>query len=881
MFFEKLLQSNNADREIESNYNNELLQENQYYNQMMSRICGWTYNLKTKEIFFTHQIYQIFGFNADELDEKFKNFSHIIHPDDLDKVRNVTEKAISVDEFEIEYRIVSEDQKVKHIYEKFKTLYDVSGDASKIVGVIQDITGYKQPDSDAKESGADSHTHKNKKTSVKGKEEGHPTGSADKKFEVLIQEANDVYVILSPEGIIQFMSEAASRVIGYRPEEQVGKKIYDYYQGTDLVELAKMINSVLEEPRKKVTGELKFINKANEEVWLLMHMQNLLDEPAVGGIAISFRDITQRVKMEERISYIATHDEITKLPNRLALKKELETICASGRKGNFSLALMMLDIDGFKYYNDALGYEVGDKLIVKVAERLSSNLSKNELLYRYSADRFVVIVKAKSLEEYQSIARTIIALFEQPFSAANYDLNVIVNVGISICYANEQHTYEQMIKNAEIALIWARKSKHKFKFYSSDISIQDFKHFSLRNDLKNAITKNQLMVFYQPIVRLDSNELYAAEALLRWQHPEWGLVSPREFIELAEETGYITEIGNWLLREVCRTYKNWLAKNFKPIKISVNFSSIQLLESNFSENIIAIINEFELDPEFLIMEITESVLVDKSHATSYSLQTLKNHGIQIALDDFGTGYSSLAYLHSFNLDILKLDSAFIKNIGKDNISTVITKNVIKMAQELDLKLVAEGIETVEQLNFLRELNCFSGQGYIYSKPMPLHDFEKVLASMTLSPETAANTEVISHEERRKYYRLYFKNPLAADLTIKEIKGKNIDVGNSKVLISNISASGLGFVSNLRLPSGRDIILQFVTQIDSTIIKIKGYVVWSNEAGNDLFNYGVEFIIGEQERKDLLDLLDRVKAKMEKDNTLPEGNFVSSTEAFFK
>lgn len=545
-------------------------------------------------------------------------------------------------------------------------------------------------------------------------------------------------------------------------------------------------------------------------------------------------------------------------------------------------ALIMLDIDGFKYYNDALGYEVGDKLIIKIAERLNSILSKKELLYRYSADRFVIIIKAKNLEKYQSFVKDIIGLFNQPFSAANYDLNVIVNMGISVCHANEQITSEQMIKNAEVALYWARKSKHKYKFYSSDISIQDFKHFGLRNDLKNAVGNNQLRVYYQPIIKLDSNEILAAEALLRWEHPNWGLVSPKEFISLAEETGYIIEIGNWMFREVCRSYKQWLSSNLKPVKVSVNFSSIQLLESNFAENIINTINEFDLDPDFLVMEITESVLLEKSQITSFNFQTLKSYGIQIALDDFGTGYSSLAYLHSFNIDILKLDASFIRNIGKDEISTIITKNIIKMTQELKLKLVAEGIETEEQLKFLRDLKCFSGQGYIYSKPVPKKEFEKILLQQKLSPLMADNTEIKLQQDRRRYYRIYFRNLLEADLTIKEIKGRNVDVGNSKVLISNISAVGLCFISNLRLPAERQIILQFFTQLDNTIIKINGYIVWSKEADNDLFEYGVEFIIGEKERTDLLNLLDKIKIKMDSDISLPEGNFISSSaEVYFK
>jgi len=484
--------------------------------------------------------------------------------------------------------------------------------------------------------------------------------------------------------------------------------------------------------------------------------------------------------------------------------------------------------------------------------------------------------------EYESIAKDIVGLFTQTFKVDKYELNVDISMGISI-YSGDELDPELFIKYAEIALFWAKKEgKNRYKFYSSDVSIQNYKQFELRNDLQKAVDNDQLRIYYQPLVNLKTNELLAVEALIRWEHPDWGIVSPNEFISLAEETGLIINSGNWLLREVCRNYRQWLNDGLPNIKVSVNFSSIQFLENNFVDNIKNTIDEFKLDPHFLIMEITESVIMNNTDKAISDIKRLQSFGIQVALDDFGTGYSSLSYLNSLSIDILKLDESFIKNIPFDDTSSAIVRAVVNLAKDLKIKLVAEGIENWEQLTYLNELNINAGQGYLFSKPLPLEDFVKILVKGKCKPRLVNNAAVMPRKNKRKFFRIKFIQQLEADITILKIRDKKINVGNTKVLINNMGPGGLCFISNIKLPVEKEIILQFITRLMEEEIKVCGYVVWTEEIGHNLHKYGVEFAMDENEREDIIRTLNQVQINMRNRILFAKGSFVSCSPArFFK
>lgn len=626
-------------------------------------------------------------------------------------------------------------------------------------------------------------------------------------------------------------------------------------------------------PGKKVRGTVIFTTKKGKNVYLELHLQNLLHEPVIESIVVYFRDITKRIKTRKNLIYIANHDELTGLPNSNFLKRLLRNKCQMAKKKQEEFILMMLDIDDLKYLNCSLGYDIGDQLIVEFVKRLKVHLDNNIFLCRYSEDHFAFIAEGlNNFKEYENLAEKILCLFSQPFKINNYVINVSANMGISV-YPRDGEDEETLRKNAKVAILGAKKEgKNKFKIYSSDLNIQNYKDFILRSDLFHALEKEQLKIYYQPIINLKTSEIIAAEALLRWEHPEWGIVSAEEFISLAEETGLIVDIFSWLLREICGTYQKWLNEGLPSIKIAVNFSSVQFFESNFVNSIKNTIEEFRLEPNFLIMEITENVLMKNLNKINTDFEELRSLGIKLAIDDFGNGYSSLPYLCSLKIDHIKLADSFIKNAIKDKTSIVITGSILKMARDLNLKLVAKGIENWEQLSYLKDLNCRFGQGFLYSKPLGPEEFQKLLAKRKCKPTLSGGAEK-SVRGKRRYFRVDFYQLLEAEMTILSIRGKNVNVGNTKVLIENMGPGGLRFISNIRFPVEKFFILQFTTELLGEKIKVYGYPVWGEKLENNLYQYGLEFTIDENERMELTRLLNQVQIKMRKNVLFAEGNFV--------
>jgi diguanylate cyclase (GGDEF)-like protein/PAS domain S-box-containing protein len=600
------------------------------------------------------------------------------------------------------------------------------------------------------------------------------TNKIQNNFQELLQQSGDVYEIISPDFTILRIEAAVEKIIGFNPEERIGKNALEYFEEDQKREFIRMMDSVLETPEKAIRGELTLTDRNGKVNRFTYTMSNQLAEPSVRGILIIWQYVVETAERQKEIEYIANHDELTGLPNRIYLSKKLKQLCEEQTDPNFTFAVVMLDIDGFRYVNDALGYQLGDQLIVQVSRRLRDSLGCDAFICRYSGDQFaIILLNLKDAWEYEQTAKKITTLFNEAFKVDLYELDITVSLGISM-YPHDETDPGLLINYANISLLRSKhEGKNRYKFYSTDIGIQIYKQVVLRNDLLKAIERGQLQLYYQALVNLESSDILAAEALIRWNHPEWGTVSPNEFIPLAEETGIIINLGNWMLRQVCRNYKRWMDKGLPPIKVSVNYSSIQFYERNFTDNILGIISEHGLDPNFLIMEITESVFMKNPEKAIVDIKSLQENGIQVALDDFGTGFSSLSYLNSFNIDILKIDRSFIKNIMVDNSSTIIIRSVIDLAQELKIKLVAEGIENWEQLSCLREMKCYSGQGFIFNRPMPPEEFEKLLAKGKCQPVLLPSAKKDSN--KRKRIRVKLPKVLEADMSIVEQPGQKLKI----------------------------------------------------------------------------------------------------------
>lgn len=783
----------------------------------------WEMDIISDEGCLSEEACRIFGVAPEQFDGSYESFINLIHPDDRDDAAKAIKGISGKDVHDIRYRIVRSDGSVRSIRHLIKPIYSQEGRLMHLFGTIKDETGIKELEDflDETEEAVD---------------------RIRRRFQVLVQQSSDVFEIISPDDFtILYISPAVEDVIGYAPSERIGRSTLEFLEEEQQAQFIKMADYVMDHPEERMYGDFTLEDKSGRERYLTYTMTNHLQEPSIQGIVVNWRDITDRVENQREIEYIATHDELTKLPNRVFLKKKISQLCEENSGSSFNFALLMLDLDGFRYVNDALGYQLGDQLIVQVALRLREHLGEDVFLCRYTGDQFAIIVQNLNRSwEYEQFVKKVTGLFKDAYKVDLYELEMTVSMGISM-YPYDERDPDLLINYANISLLRSKhEGKNRYKFYSSDIGIQIYKQVVLRNDLLKAIERNQFQVYYQAQVKLETSDILAAEALVRWEHPEWGMVSPNEFIFLAEETGFIINLGNWMLREVCKTYKGWIGQGLKPIKVSVNYSSIQFFERNFVENILHIIGEYELNPHFLIMEITESVFMKNPEKAILDIKRLQAAGIQVALDDFGTGFSSLSYLNSFNIDILKIDRSFIRNVTLDDASTIITSTVIDLARELRIKLVAEGIENWDQLSYLRELNCYSGQGYLYNKPMPAGEFEMLLAKEKCLPTQILN-EKREGRDKRKYLRIKIPKRLEADMTAVQVPGQKFKVGNTKVEVKNISSEGLCFSAELRLPVNKELVLQFViTMKDGQETKLCGSPVWAHEVEENLYEYGLEF-----------------------------------------
>ncbi|HWL27210.1 MAG TPA: EAL domain-containing protein [Ureibacillus sp.] len=442
------------------------------------------------------------------------------------------------------------------------------------------------------------------------------------------------------------------------------------------------------------------------------------------------------------IEYMAFHDGLTDLPNRRMLKDQLLLKLDQAKKMKQTLGIMYLDLDRFKYINDSLGHIVGDKLLQEVARRLSSSVREGDFVARVGGDEFNIMLPETDRENALEVAEHILNSFKQPFFIDNYELFITTCIGLSI-FPYDGEDSVSLLRNADAALYRAKEQgKNKYKVFHSGMNIQSYRTFLMQNDLRKASERGEFTLVYQPRVDIESGKITSAEALLRWNHPSWGTISPVEFIPIAEEISLIVEIGEWVLREVCEQINSWKEKGISPVRIAINFSAQQFSQKHLIKHIQQILTETEVNPELLEIEITESAILGNEDIILQTLQRLKKMGIRISLDDFGTGYSSLNYLRRFPIDTIKIDKSFIQDISENkNESKAIVESITNLAKKLNMSIIAEGVETEEQLDVLKEYDCQEFQGYLCSPPILPKDFEQFLSNVSENLLVSKNSVV--------------------------------------------------------------------------------------------------------------------------------------------
>jgi len=462
------------------------------------------------------------------------------------------------------------------------------------------------------------------------------------------------------------------------------------------------------------------------------------DKQATHYIAL-LTDSSERKRYQERIQYLAYYDTITDLPNRTLFQDRVQQLLSLCSRSGATFAVMVVDIDHFKNINDSMGHTSGDELLKQMATRLSETIRKGDSIARISGDEFAITLGSLDRPEGAAIsAKKILAALQQPFVIKDQELFISASIGISV-YPNDGDDAATLIKHAEAAMFYTKsQQRNAYQFYHSEINANTSKQLALETSLRHALKRDEFTLHYQPMVDLETWRITTAEALVRWRHPQLGLIMPDIFIPLLEESGLITRVGEQILRRACADISNWLEQGLKPPAISVNLSPRQFDQTESIETVIGILNENSHCLSYISIEITETTLMKNADRANRILERLKAMGIHIAVDDFGTGYSSLAYLSCFPIDTLKIDRSFVSSITTSKNTAAITRSVIDLAHNLGLKALAEGVETEEQLAFLREHGCNMGQGYLFSKPLNEQAFTQLISQQEQIIPTQAN-----------------------------------------------------------------------------------------------------------------------------------------------
>jgi len=548
---------------------------------------------------------------------------------------------------------------------------------------------------------------------------------SEARFRALVQNSTDVVAVADDRGEFTYLSPSITPMLGYEPDELVGTRLLDLL-ASDELEMAHAFSTMIDEPFDRRHAEARVVAKDGARHVIEMTISDLRHDPVVRGIVLNARDISDRKALEHDLRHQAMHDDLTGLGNRsmfsLQVAKALDRV--GSRSG--SLAVLFIDLDDFKTINDSLGHAVGDELLKAVAQRLRTSLRSTDIATRLGGDEFVLLLEPADDEtEVLKVAERILEVVRQPVVVGDRTITATASIGIAINHGRWMSA-EVLLRNADMAMYLAKeRGKARFELFEEQMHAEVSERLELKADLSNAVDLDQLLLYYQPIVDLERGQLEGVEALLRWAHPERGLLAPNIFIPLAEESGLIVSIGTWVLDRACRQLVDWSHNNGQGSNLSmtVNISVRQLEQPDFVDMVEATCRRRGVAPERLTLEITESTLMDDTELMARRLQELHEVGVRLAIDDFGTGYSSLGYVRRYPFDVLKIDRSFVAGIGHAHDDEVV-RAILDLAKTIGVRTIAEGIESAQQLEFLTLLGCDAGQGFYFSKPVPAHEIER-------------------------------------------------------------------------------------------------------------------------------------------------------------
>jgi diguanylate cyclase (GGDEF)-like protein/PAS domain S-box-containing protein len=549
---------------------------------------------------------------------------------------------------------------------------------------------------------------------------------------VTLNSIGDAVLCTDVSGSITYLNLVAETMTGWCRDEAIGRPLAEVFKIIDgetrMTARDPMEMAVDENRTVGLTVNCVLIRRDGFESGIEDSAAPIHDRAGrITGAVIVFHDVTTARALASQMTYASQHDLVTNLPNRLLLMDRIVQAIALARRQHKSIAVIFLDLDRFKYVNDSLGHAIGDKVLQSVSRRLVASVRGSDTVSRQGGDEFVILLSEIAYPEAAAvIAKKILSLVNQPQSIEGFDLHVNASIGISV-YPEDGEDAETLIKNADMAMYHAKEDgRNNFKFFKPEMNRKVVERQSVESSLRRALERDEFLLYYQPKVNLDSGEITGVEALIRWQHPSRGLMSPAQFVPVAEDCGLIVEIGRWVLREACRQARAWQEAGLPLIRISVNVSPTEFRDQGFLEGVRATLAETGLEARYLELELTEGVLMENAEFSISILHALKSMKVQLAVDDFGTGYSSFSYLRQFPINVLKIDQSFVKEIAPNSTDSTIVSAIISMGKSLGHTVLAEGVETREQRDYLLAQSCEEGQGYLFSRPVAAAAFASLL-----------------------------------------------------------------------------------------------------------------------------------------------------------
>lgn len=824
------------------------------YAQHIAAVGSWEYFIQHDKLFCSDNFYHIFGFarsDNDGIDHVFQ----FIHPDDYERTYDAFNHARKGTNFDSDFRIYHGKTNELRFLQAAAEVIWKDDKPFKMIGVVKDETAFKLLEKTLNDTLANYHS-------------------------IFDNLDAGIWMRDSIRGNMLFASKGLEGILGIPLA-----KLYD-----DSEVWINMIHPAHREEVLAYTDHLasgksyqviyRIRTGENQTKWLLEQIVPRLDQQGeVNHIFGLVTDITKEIEREKKLNYLVYYDELTGLPNRLSLHDKVDTLCLAGEP----FALLYISINRFHILNNALGTKIGDELLRTVTNYFSTLTDDHSYMARLDNQHFIIVMKKYvSKQHIYALASRVLKTFDTPFSIKDYRLHLSASIGIAF-YPEEGLTRNILLENAYSALCYAQQQgRNRFHIYAFTEDITSYKQYVLDRDMRQAMLNEEFELYFQPMVEPQKGVINGAEALIRWHHKEWGLVSPGEFIPLAEENHMIHIITDWVIKKACALLQHWKQQGHVLRTISIKISPIRLMKKGFIQFVQEQLQVNSIDAHYIQFEISESTILKNSTSVMTVLKELQDIGVKIAIGDFGTGYSSLESLRTFQPTTLHIYEAFIHEIRHDRpIENGLISATIYLAKMLGIQVVAKGVESYEQFIFLKQQECDYLQGSIYTKAVPAKAFEKMLAQGILTPQKA-----IVHKkpvvERRKYYRFQFPAYVKGFMTIIEMNEQKINIGHTPIIIENISLGGMKIRSSLKLPVNQTMKFKFSFILMNQSFNLEGTFRWTLEEKYQIYSYGVAFNLTQEDEGKLAPIINRMTALHNHHEKIEGTPFMyEDIEAYFK